>query len=372
MKAVVILPTYNEKENIKTVVTKLFSVFKKIKKHDMSILVVDDSSPDGTAEEVKKLQKRYKKLHMITGQKKGLGVAYIRGFKHAISKLKADVLFEMDADMSHPPKLIPRFLREIDKGADFVVGSRYIKGGGAPDWGLKRRAISWGGNFFARIIAGLFKVKDCTSGFRAIKTSLIKKINLDKLHIAGYSFQMNLLYESISKGAKIVEIPLVFYDRKLGKSKISGTDIGEFFINAFRLRIMSMKKLIKFFIVGASGIVVNLGLFSIAKMIFYNTIGQSDGTLLGASLIGDEISILSNFLLNNIWTFKKTKNSDPVMGRIVKFHIVSLTSILINNSVLFFLHKGFGIPDVLAKFIGILVAFFWNYFFSIKWTWREK
>lgn len=371
MKTVIVLPTYNEKDNISIIIGRLLEVFRKIK-HDMHILVVDDRSPDGTADIVRKLQKKSKNIHLLLGDKRGLGIAYQRGFKHAMEKLDAEVVFEMDADLSHPPKLVPKFMKHIEKGYDFVIGSRYIPGGATPDWKLHRKLISWGGNFFARIIAGLFIVHDCTSGFRAIRTELLKKIDFRELRSAGYSFQMSLLYEAIIHNAKFKEVPLVFYDRKYGETKISGTDIIEFFINSFRLRLKSMKKMIKFLIVGASGVFVNLGIFTAAKYLLYGVFGQSSPALLAASVTGDEISILTNFYLNNVWTFKKAKNNDSIKKKLLKFHIVSISSIVINNIVLFTLHLGFGVYDVLAKFIGILVAFMWNYFFSVRWTWKEK
>ncbi|MBN2367914.1 glycosyltransferase, partial [Candidatus Woesearchaeota archaeon] len=173
MKAVVILPTYNERKNIRIIIPKIQKQFSKIKRYDMHILVVDDNSPDGTAEEIRKMQKKSRKLHLLSGSKKGLGVAYQRGFSYALEKLKADVVFEMDSDLSHPPELIPEFIREIDAGNDVVIGSRYIKGGDTPDWNFLRRAISKGGNFFSRVVAGMHKIKDCTSGYRSIKTGLL-------------------------------------------------------------------------------------------------------------------------------------------------------------------------------------------------------
>jgi len=142
----------------------------------------------------------------------------------------------MDADFSHDPKDIPKFLKEIKNGYGFVIGSRYIPGGDTPDWGFDRKLISSGGNFFARVIAGLYKVKDCTSGYRAIRSSLIKKINLNNLKVKGYSFQMNLLYEAVKNKAKIKEVPIIFVDRHVGTSKIERKDVYEFFINSFKLR----------------------------------------------------------------------------------------------------------------------------------------
>lgn len=236
MHTVIILPTYNEKENIKLLIPQLFAVAKKIKNHKLSTLVVDDNSPDGTAAEVKKLQKQHKQLFLISGQKQGLGVAYLRGFQYALQKLKADVLVMMDADLSHPAALIPKMLNEITAGADVVIGCRYIPGGATPDWNLKRRLISRGGNFFARIVAGLYQVHDCTSGFRAIRASVLQKIDTQQLHTKGYAFMTTQLYELLAANAVVKEVPLVFYDRKFGVTKLTANDMISFFFNAFRLR----------------------------------------------------------------------------------------------------------------------------------------
>ena len=235
MKVCIILPTYNEKENISNLLENLLVVFEKNNDYDMNILVVDDNSPDGTQDIVKKFLED-KRVNMITGEKQGLGAAYIRGFRYAINKLKADVVFEMDADFSHKPNDIPRFLNEINNDYDFIIGSRYIPGGDTPDWGIIRKTISSSGNFFARSIAGLKKVHDCTSGYRAIRTDLIKKMDLNKIDAQGYSFQMNLLWFALKNNAKVKEIPIIFNDRNLGNSKMRLKDLMEFFINSFKLR----------------------------------------------------------------------------------------------------------------------------------------
>jgi len=235
MKVCIILPTYNEKENISNLLENLLVVFEKNNDYDMNILVVDDNSPDGTQDVVKKFLED-KRVNMITGEKQGLGAAYIRGFRYAINNLKADVVFEMDADFSHKPNDIPRFLNEINNDYDFIIGSRYIPGGDTPDWDIIRKTISFSGNFFARSIAGLKKVHDCTSGYRAIRTDLIKKMDLNKIDAQGYSFQMNLLWFALKNNAKVKEIPIIFNDRNLGNSKMRLKDLMEFFMNSFKLR----------------------------------------------------------------------------------------------------------------------------------------
>ena len=174
MKACIVLPTYNERENIGELLKALLRVFQKIKGFNMHILVVDDNSPDGTASIVRKFSKKHKNIHLIMGEKKGLGVAYIRGFNYAINKLRTDVTFQMDADLSHVPNLIPRFLNEIKNGYDVIIGGRYIEGGGTPDWSLNRKLLSKGANTLAKLATGIANVHDFTSGYRAIRVSYLK------------------------------------------------------------------------------------------------------------------------------------------------------------------------------------------------------
>lgn len=241
MKIVVIVPTYRERENIQKLVPLLENQLSKIN-HQVDILVVDDESPDGTADAVRELKKIYKNLHLISGEKEGLGAAYIRGMRFAMEKLSADVEVEMDADLSHKPEDLPRLLSEIDDGADFVIGSRYVKGGKIPEnWSLLRRLNSRWGNRFARYIAGIDDVADCTAGFRAIRVDLLKKVNFEKLKVKGYSFQMKLLFEAFILGAKIKEIPVEFVERKIGHTKIGPYDILEFIWTAFKLRDRRLK-----------------------------------------------------------------------------------------------------------------------------------
>lgn len=215
--------------------------FKKIS-HETSILVVDDRSPDGTADAVREQMKIFDNIHLITGEKEGLGAAYIRGMRYSMEKLGADVVVEMDADLSHKPEDLPRLIAEIDEGYDLVIGSRYVSGGKLPpDWSLLRKANSRWGNRFARYVAGIDGVRDCTAGYRAIRTSLLKKINLNSLKVKGYSFQMKLLFEAFVEGAKIKEIPIEFVERKVGHTKIGPGDIIEFIWTAFKLRDRRLK-----------------------------------------------------------------------------------------------------------------------------------
>ncbi|MFH1591798.1 MAG: polyprenol monophosphomannose synthase [Candidatus Woesearchaeota archaeon] len=237
MKVCIVLPTYNEKYNLPLVLDGLRDVFKTISNFDMSVLVVDDNSPDKTYEIAAEYMKKHSFVKLLKREKKeGLGAAYIAGMKYAIEKLDADILFEMDADLSHDPKEIPNFLDNINAGYDFVIGSRYIKEGKVVGWSPIRIVVSKTGNLLSTAVAGIKNIKDCTSGYRAIRTDILKKIDLNQLKVGGYAFQISLLHKALNKNAKIVEMPITFIDRTHGDSKLSKKDILEFLINSFRLR----------------------------------------------------------------------------------------------------------------------------------------
>jgi dolichol-phosphate mannosyltransferase len=167
-KACIIIPTYNERENMPIILDRLLSVFSKISDYDMNILIVDDNSPDGTARVAEEYCKKHKNIHILNRKKKiGLGAAYIAGFNYVFDYIDADVVFQMDADLSHSPEKIPEFLKQITNGYNFVIGSRYIPGGGVVGWSIDRKITSKTGNLIARYIVGM-RANDCTSGFRAI------------------------------------------------------------------------------------------------------------------------------------------------------------------------------------------------------------
>ncbi len=237
MNPSIVIPTYNEKENIRILIPQIIEVFEQ---NGFStggkIVVVDDNSPDGTSEVVEEFMKRYKNVFLLKrNAKTGLGSAYIAGFKYAL-ELGADIIFEMDGDCSHDPKDIVRFLDEFRNGYDIVVGSRYIKGGDVPRWSFNRKLISKGGNFFAHIVAGI-PIHDCTSGYRALRASVLDGTDLDELNVTGYAFQISLLHALLKRNARVKEIPIIFEERWSGESKLGNGDVREFFITSFRLRL---------------------------------------------------------------------------------------------------------------------------------------
>lgn len=364
MKTIIIIPTFNERDNIALLVSALQDQFASIA-HEMHILVVDDNSPDKTADLVRDLLGEYANLHLIEGRKAGLGAAYIRGMRHALEVLQAEVVFEMDADFSHKPEDVPRLMSEIDAGADFVIGSRYVKGGSIPtEWGLLRRLNSWGGNIAARYIAGIPKVKDCTAGFRAIRGSLLRQIDLGELRVQGYAFQVALLHAAVVEDAVIREVPVDFIDREHGESKLGLSDIVEFLGNVWWIRLQNSKTFIKFGIVGASGVVVNLGFFSLLLAAGVNKYI--------ASPVAIELSIIWNFLLNNGWTFRSRNTADRTRIRGLKFNLVSLLALGVSYGTFLALSMAFpqGMPQI-HQLIGIIPATIINYMMNSYWTFRH-
>jgi len=229
MKCMVVIPTYNERENIEKLIPALLSL-----PLDLEVTIVDDNSPDGTAEAVKRVAGEDGRVHLLVrGEKMGLGSAYVKGFKYAL-KHGADLIFEMDADFSHDPAAIPEFVAAA-ADADLVLGSRYLKGVTVVNWPLKRLILSYCANLYTRVVTGM-PVHDATGGFKCFRRSVLESIDLDSVKSDGYSFQIELSYKCWKKGFKIVEIPITFTDRRVGVSKMSKKIIWEAVWMVWRLR----------------------------------------------------------------------------------------------------------------------------------------
>lgn len=215
-KTLIIIPTFNESESLPILLEKIFTQ-PDIK---VDVLIVDDDSPDGTSQIVKKLQKTHKNLHLITKKTdKGFSKAYITGFQYALEH-NYDVICQMDADGSHQPEHLPEMFNKISEGCDYVIGSRWTKHGGVVNWPMKRKILSIGGNIYARIMLNS-KVKDITGGFKAIRKETLEKLNVETISTAGYSFQIELYLRAEKTGARICETPIVFVEREHGVSKMS-------------------------------------------------------------------------------------------------------------------------------------------------------
>lgn len=229
MKTIVVVPTYNEKENIAALVPAIFQATP-----DVEILVVDDNSPDGTGAVVKEMQKTFKGLHLLSrAGKEGLGRAYLAGFKWGIEKGYEGIV-QMDADFSHRPEDLKSLLSTLPE-LDFATGSRWVAGGATVNWGVGRKIISRGGSFYARQILG-FPWKDWTGGFNAWKAATLQKIGLDSVRSEGYSFQIELKYRALKLGLKGKEVPIVFEDRRVGQSKMSSRIVYEALYRVWGMR----------------------------------------------------------------------------------------------------------------------------------------
>jgi dolichol-phosphate mannosyltransferase len=237
-KILIIIPTYNELENLPKLLPEIFSNDENI-----NILIVDDNSPDGTAAYVEQEMKSNNHLHLIKRNSKlGLGTAYIAGFRYALEN-DYDFIFEMDADFSHDPSEIPQFLQEI-QNYDLIIGSRYRNGVNVINWPMSRLLLSWFANFYTRVITGM-PIKDATGGFKCFRRKVLEAIDLDRVNSNGYAFQIEMNFKVWKKGFHIKEISIIFVDRMKGKSKMSKKIVREAIWMVWKLRLKSLFGLLK-------------------------------------------------------------------------------------------------------------------------------
>jgi len=377
--AVVILPTYNERDNIGLLIDKVEQEFGQIKNYSMQVLVVDDNSPDGTQKVVRKKQQEFSNVSLLTGKKEGLGKAYIRGIDYAINKLNAHVVFEMDADFSHNPKKIPQLLEKLDQGFDIVVGARYIEGGSIPkNWGVHRKFLSRMGNTMVRTLLVQFKIHDWTSGFRALRVDVYKKVRSELTDFTGYTFQVAFLHKALRRGFKVAEIPIHFVDRRFGKSKIGPEYVINLLVYLVKQTLINPPRFFKFLVVGGFGFIL--------QFISFRILRSFDLRPSIATAISAEIAIISNFIWNNLWTFaeRKITSAGRLVYKFFQFNLTSLGSLLIQAGISEVGTRMFGIATVmsLAGFalfsddlylmVGILIGLIWNYTMYSLVIWRKK
>ncbi|CAN5196991.1 glycosyltransferase family 2 protein [soil metagenome] len=366
--AAIILPTYNESKTIRIVIEKIFEVAASINNWEIHVVVVDSDSPDNTATIVQVLQdedkRKYQNLHIIKTKKEGLGKAYIEGFTMAIKEIKPFVLFQMDSDLSHDATKIPEFLEKIEKGADFVIGSRYIKGGSIPsDWGIHRKIFSICANIFMRFGFMKLRITDWTNGFRAIKVWIVQKSIHNIKDYTGYVFQVALLDNAIKMDAQITEIPINFIDRTEGESKINSF---QYILHTF-LYVFTHSAFIKFAIVGGIGFIVDFGISHILIDLVKSPIWL-------ATVISAESAIVSNFLFNNYWSFSHKKNESNLIWGFLKFNGIALGSILIQVIGVQLCSNLWGIG--LWPLYKVIIIFFivipYSYILYNKFVWKDK
>ena len=348
-KIVIVMPTYNEADNIGKMIDELVGIeFPKIRQADMHLLVVDSNSPDGTGKIVDKKMKEYKRVHLLSKDKGGLGADYIAGFKYSIEKLNADAVMEMDADFQHPPRFVKDMVAAYLGGADYVIGSRYIPGGSIPKrWSLGRKFVSMFGNLFIQLVWLNFKIHDMTTGFRLTKVKgVMDKIDLDKIREQKrFAYKVDLLYQSVKNAKKVIEVPLEFAPRVLEESKFNFNETISTFKLALIIGIEDKIRFIKFGIVGFIGFIVNaVGIEVFRRMAFTTSLSEVSAGFSGvpvlqvlttpsswSAALGAELAIISNFTLNNIWTFAEKKITHPglLFWKFFQFNLTSLGAIVI-------------------------------------------
>lgn len=373
MKVVIILPTYNEKGNIGPLIREIEEIISGLTNYSFAILVVDDSSPDDTASVVEKFKKKYPNIFLISNnQKVGLGRAMIIGMDYAVKNLKADLFLEMDADLSHDPKKIPQFLKKIEEGADFVVGSRYIKGGSIPKrWGIHRKIFSLVGNLTVRTILGIFWVHEWTSGFRAIKKEFFLKAKGKLANISGYTYQVVFLHQSIKNGAKIAEVPINFSERYYGRSKLVPkeyiTNLLKYLITARFLELWQ-GGFLKYCLIGTISFIIS----AVSLEVFY-FLGFNPGV---AAALGTEIAVVFNFLCNNFWTFshKKISGFFPTLIKFIQFNFTSLGAVVIQGITVGIGTYFFGdsLRVIILAFSTVFLIIPYNWFMYSRVIWKKN
>jgi dolichol-phosphate mannosyltransferase len=386
--AVVVIPTYNEAASIGKMIDHLFTeTFPGIKDWDCKVLVVDDTSPDGTYKVVQAKQKKFKDLFLsLSAQKAGIGGAYVRGFRYAMDKLGADVVIEFDGDFQHPPKLIPVLLREINDGYDYVLGSRKIKGGSNPKgWGIDRVFWSEAGGFSARTILffptkQFFQITDPTTGLKASRVKgFVDTMDMDHLYSKSFGYKMEFLYKMVRLGAKVKEIPMRFEVRAAGESKIEPQTAKDILRTVILLRWhdATTQKFLKFGTIGLFGFVINKVGLDVFATLLKNLIDSVGIRNTLANAMAAEISIISNFILNNLWTFKNEKLvwGAKLVKKFTTFNLSSVVSGIILPSLV--IGAGTQIFGDQYRFHFLIIAVFFitvplNWFIYNTVIWKKK
>jgi dolichol-phosphate mannosyltransferase len=396
-KIVVVMPAWNEEENISRMIEELVDKeFPKIPA-EMHLLVVDNYSKDKTAQVVQDAAKTRKNVHIIEqGDKSGLGWAYVRGFRYAVDKLGADAVMEMDADFQHPPRFVRPMVEAYLNGADYVIGSRYIPGGSVPkEWDFSRKFVSFAGNLFIRLVLLKPSIHDLTTGFRLTRVKgVLDKISLeDLMELDRFAYKVDLLYQSIKNAKKVVEVPLEFAPRIAEKSKFNAKEMISTFKLAIIIGIKDKQRFIKFGIVGFIGFIVNyIGIEVFRRTTFVQELALASGGLKNiaglnilttpsswSAALGAEMAIISNFSLNNIWTFKEkrlTKVSE-IIPSFLKFNLTSVGAVIIQFIVIGFSVLVFGdtslvrLASLVFAIIFLIIPYNYSMYNLFIWkTWK--
>lgn len=356
-----ISPTFNEKENITPLVER---VHKALSKYSYELIVVDDNSPDGTSELAKSLSSKYPLKVIVRTSERGLASAVVAGFDQATG----EVLGVIDADLQHPPEEIPALLEAIRGGADVAIASRYVEGGNIEGWSTKRAIISKGAKLLATILLpSTREIKDPLAGFFLFKRKVIDSAVLTP---TGYKILLEVLVRG--NASQIAEVPYTFKERERGKSNLTIREQLNFLKHLSRLAWFDgdVKRFLKFCVVGTTGFGVNIGVFWLLTRIA----GLHEPYDLVALIIALEISILSNFALNDLWTFrdKRTGGLKALAVRAVKFNMVSSGAVAIYYAVYTPLTRLLEVYDLLALLFAVFVGLVWNFMMNFLWTWKTE
>jgi dolichol-phosphate mannosyltransferase len=363
-----IIPTYNERDNIKPLVER---IHRALSRHNYEIVFIDDNSSDGTAERAESLSEEYPVKVVVRRNKRGLASAVVDG----LSQVSGEVIAVMDADLQHPPEVITDLFNGIENGADIVVASRYIEGGGCQGWSLTRRLISKGAIFLAHLLLpATRRVSDPMSGFFMFNKDAVTNAQLNP---AGFKILLEMLI--VGKFQNVVEAPYTFVTRERGKSKLSARQQIDYLKHIFSLmkRSGELARFIKFCLVGGSGVIVNYGLYwLLTRFAGFTPIddiaagGIASGNL--ALTISIEASIITNFLLNNYFTFadRKARKAGAFFRALLNFNLICIIGGLIQIGVANLFAVIIGVSDLIAVLAGIFVATLWNFFLNNWWTWK--
>ncbi|MBF2065595.1 MAG: glycosyltransferase [Calothrix sp. C42_A2020_038] len=369
-----IIPTYNERDNIAKVIQVLTELLDSFIHQDYELIVVDDDSPDGTWEVAANLQSSYPQLRVMrrTGER-GLSQAVIRGWQAA----KGRILGVIDGDLQHPPDVMLQLLRAIEEGADLAVASRHIDGGGVSSWSFVRRFLSRGAQVLGLVILPgvLGRVSDPMSGYFLVKRNSVAEVTL---HPVGYK----ILLEVIGRGniQEIAEVGYVFNERVEGESKVTWKQYIDYLRHLLRLRLTTghvgglkrhfnfpIGRFLRFGVVGFSGLGVDLAVFHILRRVI--GLGLTRSTIISA-----EVAIINNFLWNDIWTFRDIsrwqKGVGPRLKRFVKFNVICLAGVILQALIVNLLYNVLNVNEYLSKLIAIAVVVVWNFWVNLKLSWR--
>ncbi len=381
MVIAVILPTYNEQDNISEMVDRVLKQQEFLPQDTLHVVVSDSHSRDKTAEVVNGLAQKNPHVHYLDVLERGIGIGIIKGYQWAIANLKADILVSLDADLSHPPEIIPQMIAKIKEGYDWVIGSRYAPGG-ENNLQPYRVFLSWAANQFSRFVMGVYSLKEFTASYRALTRQMFEKVDLNNIpwQAKSYVIQPSFAYELVSKGAKFVEVPMVFTDRRSGRSKMSTYLYTKELIQfALKVRVQKSKQFIKFLMVGGTGFLINF----IGLNVFWHIFGMPEQV---ASSLGAEIAIISNFFLNNYWTFKhKRIEQGNMVLKFLQFNLSSFGAIVI-QFVVIYLGKHFITPlfkvaadtptaDILIYLyfiIAVGIGLVYNYIMYSRVIWKKS